>query len=177
MIKHASLLVVAAVVALAPIVPAFAQSKDALTIANNDSVLIDAKSFKILPGNAEGDAAALIKKLDAKDMGPGAIVFRSGGKLYMVAATADQQRFGSDRYGSNRYGSDRYGSDRYGSDRYGSDRYGSDRYGSDRYGSDRYGSDRYGSDRPGVVINDPDYAQYKLKKSFEDNWTTSSDPK
>jgi hypothetical protein len=234
MIKRTSLLVVAAVVGLAPIVPtaAFAQSKDALSIANNNSVFIDAKSFKILPGNAEGDAAALIKKLDAKDMGPGAIVFRSGGKLYMVAAPSDQQRFGSDRYGSDRYGSDRYGSDRYGSDRYGSDRYGSDRYGSDRYGSDRYGSDRYGSDRygsdrygsdrygsdrygsdrygsdrygsdrygsdrygsdrygsdrygsdrygsdrPGVVINDPDYAQYKLRKSFEDNWTTSSDPK
>ena len=177
MIKHASLLIVAAVVGLAPIVPAFAQSKDALSIANNDSVLIDAKSFRMVPGNAEGDAAALIKKLDAKDLGPGAIVFRSGGKLYMAAAPSDQQRFGSDRYGSDRYGSDRYGSDRYGSDRYGSDRYGSDRYGSDRYGSDRYGSDRYGSDRPGVVINDPDYAQYKLRKSFEDNWTTSGDLK
>src|SRR5436305_7720769 len=79
MIKHASLLIVAAVVGLAPIVPAFAQSKDALSIANNDSVLIDAKSFRMVPGNAEGDAAALIKKLDAKDLGPGAIVFRSGG--------------------------------------------------------------------------------------------------
>jgi hypothetical protein len=34
-----------------------------------------------------------------------------------------------------------------------------------------YGSDRrnYGSDQ--VVINDPEYAQYKLKKIFEDNWT------
>jgi hypothetical protein len=34
-----------------------------------------------------------------------------------------------------------------------------------------YGSDRrnYGSDQ--VVINNPEYAQYKLKKNFEDNWT------
>jgi len=96
---------------------------------------------------------------------------------------------------NRRYGSDRYGSDRYGSDRYGSDRYGSDRYGSDRdtsvsaaqaerdwqeylranrrYGSDRYGSGRrdYASDR--VVIDDPEYAQYKLKKTFEANWTAS----
>ena len=91
MIKCTSLLVVAAVVGLAPIVPtaAFAQSKDALSIANNDSILVDAKSFQILPGNAEGDASALINKLDARDMGPGAIIFRSGGKLYMVAAPPD----------------------------------------------------------------------------------------
>jgi hypothetical protein len=54
-----------------------------------------------------------------------------------------------------------------------------------RYGSDRDTSvsaaqaerewqeflrnSRYGSDR--VVINDPEYAQYKLKKIFDDNWT------
>ena len=43
------------------------------------------------------------------------------------------------------------------------------RYGSDRFGSDRYGSDRYGSDR--IVIDDPEYADYKLKKIFADNWT------
>ena len=217
MIKCTSLMVVAAVVGFMPALStlAIAQSKDALSIADNDSIYIDAKSFKIVPGKAEGDASALIKKLDARDLGPGEIIFRSGGKLYMVAAPPDQQRYGSDRrdYGSDRYGSDRrdYGSDRrdYGSDRYGSDRrdYGSDRrdYGSDRrdYGSDRrdYGSDRrdyasdrrncdpqdsgtrrdcdrrdYGSDRRDygsdqVVINDPDYAQYKLKKIFEDNWT------
>jgi hypothetical protein len=34
-----------------------------------------------------------------------------------------------------------------------------------------YASDRYGSDR--LVINDPEYAQYKLKKIFDDNWTAS----
>ncbi len=109
---------------------------------------------------------------------------------------SDRRDYGSDRrdYGSDRrdYGSDRrdYGSDRrdYGSDRYGSDRrdYGSDRrdYGSDRrdYGSDRrpvYGSDRrdYGSDprdsgSDQVVVRDAEYAQYKLKKIFNDNWTT-----
>ena len=45
MIKRTSLLVVAAVVGLAPIVPitAFAQPKDALSIGNDDSVFIDAK--------------------------------------------------------------------------------------------------------------------------------------
>jgi hypothetical protein len=184
--------------------PSWAAEQPGLGIADNDSIYIDGNSFKIVPGKGTGDASALIKKLDARELGAGEIIFRSGGKLYAIAAPLDQQRYGSDRrdygsdrrdygsdrrdYGSDRrdYGSDRYGSDRYGSDRrdYGSDRrdYGSDRrdYGSDRYGSDRrdYGSDRrdYGSDRRDygsdqVVINDPEYAQYKLKKILEDNWT------
>jgi hypothetical protein len=155
MIKCTSLLVVAAVVGLAPIVPisAFAQPKDALSIANDDSVFIDAKTFKIVPGSAGRNVSALIKKLDARDLGPGAIVFRSGGKLYMVAGRSVLPRYGTDR--DERYGSDRdarYGTDR--DARYGTDRdarYGSDRdarYGSDRdarYGTDR--DDRYGSDR------------------------------
>ena len=273
-----------------------AQTTDASVIADNDSVYIDAKSFTIVPGKAKGGTSALIDSLNARKLGPGAIVFRSGDELYIADARPVilaqlENRYGSDRYGSDRYGSDRYGSDRYGSDRYGSDRYGSDRYGSDRYGSDRdtsvsaaqaerdwqeylrqnrrygsdrygsdrygsdrygsdrygsdrdtsvstaqaerdwqeylrqnnrygsdrygsdrygsdrygsdrdtsvsaaqaerdwqeslrqnsrYGSDRYGSDRSGsdpaqqrIYINDPEYAQYKLKKLFEDNWTSS----
>jgi hypothetical protein len=293
--KRTSLVVVAAVAAVVWFLPsapnpAAAQSKDALSIADNNSVYIDGKSFKVVAGSAGGDVSALIQKLDARDLGPGAIIFRSGDKLYLYTAAAPlgQQRYGSDRrdygndnngrnYGSDRrdyanenngrnYGSDRrdyanenngrnYGSDRrdyanenngrnYGSDRrdyanenngrnYGSDRrdyanenngrnYGSDRrdyanenngrnYGSDRrdygserdespstaqserewrewqqsqrpgnnrrnYGSDRrdYGSDRYAADpeRPAVYINDPEYVQYVLKKSFDDNWTT-----
>jgi hypothetical protein len=173
-----------------------------LSIADSDSIFVDGNSFKVVPGKAKGNASALVDELDARDLGPGTIIFRSGNRLYLVdAPTVEGTRLGSDRrdygsdrrdYGSDRYGSDRrdygsdrrdYGSDRYGSDRrdYGSDRrdYGSDRrpvYGSDRrdYGSDRrdYGSDRrdYGSDR--VVVNDAEYAQYKLKKIFADNWTT-----
>jgi hypothetical protein len=199
-------------------VPSWAAEQPGLEIANNNSVYIDGNSFKIVPGKGKGDASALIKRLDARELGAGEIIFRSGDKLFTIAAPLDQQRYGSDRrdygsdrrdYGSDRYGSDRrdygsdrrdYASDRYGSDRrdygsdrrdYGSDRYGSDRrdYGSGRYGSDRrdygsdrrdYGSDRrdYGSDRRDyasdrVVINDPEYADYKLKKIFADNWTTS----
>jgi hypothetical protein len=177
-----------------------------LSIADSDSIFVDGNSFKVVPGKAKGNASALIDELDARDLGPGTIIFRSGNRLYLVdAPTVEGTRLGSDRrdygsdrrdYGSDRYGSDRrdYGSDRrdYGSDRYGSDRrdYGSDRrdYGSDRYGSDRrdYGSDRrdYGSDRRDygserrdyagdrVVVNDAEYAQYKLKKILADNWTT-----
>src|SRR6202035_2343557 len=85
---------------------------------------------------------------------------------------------------------------------YGSDRrdYGSDRrdYGSDRDESASpaqaerdwreyqqslrqnrnqrdYGTDRYAGepDQPRVYVNDPDYAQYRLRKLFDENWTTS----
>jgi hypothetical protein len=51
-------------------------------------------------------------------------------------------------------------------------------YGSDRYGGSRndYGTDRASDDR--VVMDDPDYAQYKPKKRFQDNWTpVGSTPK
>jgi hypothetical protein len=225
--RNSPLIVAAAVIACISSVSTLsvvAQTRDALGIADNDSVYIDAKSFKIVPGKAKGDTSVLIKKLDARNLDPGTIVFRSGDQLYIADDSPVIQaqlgdRYGSDRYGSDRYGSDRYGSDRYGSDRYGSDRYGIDRYGSDRYGSDRdtsvsaaqaerdwqeyrrqnrYGSDRYGSDRDTsvsaaqaerdwqeylhgkarygsdrVVIDDPEYADYKLKKIFSDNWSAN----
>ena len=224
MTKLKSLLIGTAAVVLisAPVSLAVAQS--ALSIGDNDSVLVDGNSFTVVPGKGKGGASTLITRLGAQALGPGAVVFRSGDKLY-IAGTGPIEgvRLGSDRYGGSRndYGSDRYGGSRndYGSDRgdrggikigplgqcfdprgcddyasgryggsrndYGSDRfggsrndYGSDRYGGSRndYGSDRYGGSRndYGSDRYGgerVVIDDPDYAQYKLKKIFQDNWT------
>ena len=212
MTKLKSLLIGTAAVVLisAPVSLAVAQS--ALSIGDNDSVLVDGNSFTVVPGKGKGGASTLITKLGAQALGPGAVVFRSGDKLY-IAGTGPIEgvRLGSDRYGGSRndYGSDRgdrggikigplgqcfdprgcddyasgryggsrndYGSDRFGGSRndYGSDRYGGSRndYGSDRYGGSRndYGSDRYGGER--VVIDDPDYAQYKLKKIFQDNWT------
>ena len=201
--------------------PSLAAAQSAFGLANNDSIYVDATSFKVVPGKAKGEPSALVEKLGAQELGAGAIIFRSGNRLYIADAPpvrgasfgsdryggsrndygsdrygGSRNDYGSDRYGGSRndYGSDRYGGSRndYGSDRYGGSRndygsdrysgsrndYGSDRYGGSRndYGSDRYGgsrndygSDRYGGDR--VIINDPDYAQYKLKKIFEDNWT------
>src|ERR1700739_526706 len=52
------------------------------TIANNDSIFIDGKNFTVTPGRAKADASPQIRTLGARDLGPGAIVFRSGGKLY-----------------------------------------------------------------------------------------------
>ena len=156
--------------------PVAAQSKDTISIADNDSVYIDGKSFSIVPGKAKGDISSQVKMLDAHDLGPGAIVFRTGDKLWIVNVVPVVRGM-SDRYGSDRrdYGSDRYGSDRdtsvsaaqaerdwqdylRGNRRYGSDRDTSvsaaqaERDWQDYLrGNRRYGSDRrdYGSDRYG----------------------------
>lgn len=64
---------------------AFAQSSSVVgEIANNEGIFVDAKTFKVEKGAAKGDASAQIAKLGAKEVGPGAIIFRSGDKLYMV---------------------------------------------------------------------------------------------
>jgi hypothetical protein len=64
---------------------AVAQTEGALAeIADNDSIFIDGVTFKILPGRAKGDAAKKIEELGARELGPGALVFRSGNKLYIV---------------------------------------------------------------------------------------------
>lgn len=56
------------------------------TVPNNDSIFIDGKNFTVTPGRAKGDAAMQIKALGARELGPGAIVFRSGEKLYIVSS-------------------------------------------------------------------------------------------
>jgi hypothetical protein len=53
-------------------------------LANNEGIFVDGKTFKIARGKAKGDPAAQIAKLGAKEVGPGAIVFRYNDKLYMV---------------------------------------------------------------------------------------------
>jgi hypothetical protein len=62
-----------------------AHSQDS-TIANNDSIFVDGQSFKITPGMSKRDAAGLVSGLGARELGPGAIIFRSEGKLYIVDA-------------------------------------------------------------------------------------------
>jgi hypothetical protein len=152
-----------------------AQSNDrlAIGITDHEGFFIDGKSFNIVPGRTQKELSDLIGKLDAHSLGPGAIIFRMGNRLYIAEAPVAAERYGGSR---NDYGSDRFGGSRndYGSDRYGRDsggtvadaerdfrewqdslrgnaRYGGSRndYGSDRYGGSRndYGSDRYGGSR------------------------------
>lgn len=58
-------------------------------LANNEGYLVDGKTFKIVHGKAKGNiSSAQIAKLNAKEIGPGIIVFRSGDKLYIAEAPA-----------------------------------------------------------------------------------------
>jgi hypothetical protein len=56
-------------------------------LSTNEGIFVDGKTFKIAKGKAKGDPSAQIAKLGAKEVGPGAIIFRHGDKLYMVEGT------------------------------------------------------------------------------------------
>ncbi len=57
------------------------------TLANNEAILIDGKALTITPGRSRDDIAAKIGNLSVRPLGPGAIVFRSGDRLYVVDGT------------------------------------------------------------------------------------------
>ena len=94
---------------------AMAQSQSGLSIAENDSVYVDAKTFSLTPGKGKGDAAAQVKVLGARSLDAGAIIFRAGNKLYIadavpldVTASAQYAIPSSNAYGPNyAYGADR----------------------------------------------------------------------
>ena len=50
-------------------------------LADNQGIFVDGKTFKIVRGKAKGDPTAEIAKMGAKEIGPGAILFRHGDKL------------------------------------------------------------------------------------------------
>ena len=56
-------------------------------LANNEGIFVDMAEFKINKGAAKGDPAAHIQKSGAKEVTDGAIIFRSGNKLYIVDGT------------------------------------------------------------------------------------------
>jgi len=68
---------------VATFAPAHAQ-QTAIAIPDNDSVYVDAKSFQVVPGKGKSDAGAQIRDLGARELGPGAIIIRSGNKLYIA---------------------------------------------------------------------------------------------
>jgi hypothetical protein len=81
MSKYTTSLIMSAAVSVATFATAHAQL---LAIPDNDSVYIDAKSFQVIPGKGKGDAGPQIKDLAARELGPGAIIIRSGNKLYIA---------------------------------------------------------------------------------------------
>jgi hypothetical protein len=54
------------------------------SLGSNEGIYVDTKNFKIAEGKAKGDTATLLAKSGAKQVADGAIIFRSGGKLYIV---------------------------------------------------------------------------------------------
>jgi len=62
------------------VTPVRAQS----ALGNNDSIFIDGKTFEIRSGKGQGDVSGQIRALGARELGGGAIIFRSGDKLYIV---------------------------------------------------------------------------------------------
>lgn len=53
-------------------------------LASGEGVYVDMKEFKINKGAAKGDPSAQLKKSGAREVADGAIIYRSGGKLYIV---------------------------------------------------------------------------------------------
>src|SRR6476646_8323928 len=62
--------------------PALAQQPQGVIskLGSNEGVFIDGKTFDIARGAAKGDASAAIATLGAKEVGPGALLLRSGAK-------------------------------------------------------------------------------------------------
>src|SRR5262249_24755032 len=77
MSKHATSVIMSAAVSVATFATAHATH-------DNDSVYVDAKSFQVIPGKGKGDAGPQLRDLAARELGPGAIIIRSGNKLYIA---------------------------------------------------------------------------------------------
>jgi hypothetical protein len=63
-----------------------AQAQNAAGLGDKDAVFIDGKSFQVVPGKGPANSTDLVKNLGAREIGPGAIIFRSGEKLYIAGA-------------------------------------------------------------------------------------------
>ena len=83
MSKYTTSVIMSAAVSVATFATAHAQ-QTGLTIPDNDSVYIDARSFQVIPGKGKGDSGPQIRDLAARELGPGAIIIRSGNKLYIA---------------------------------------------------------------------------------------------
>ena len=67
-----------------PLVVGAAQHAAIGDLSNNEGILVDVKSFKIVKGKAKDDPQVRLVKLAAREVNDGAIVFRSGDKLYIA---------------------------------------------------------------------------------------------
>ena len=142
-----------AAVSVATFATAHAQ-QTALTIPDNDSVYIDAKSFQLIPGKGKGDAGPQIKDLAARELGPGAIIIRSGNKLYIAEGQTLRGVVTAYAYDPRQYNPALTGGP---------------------YNLALTGGGSVGYNAMLMQFAyDPDYVQSKLKKAFEDNWISAA---
>ena len=60
------------------------------SLASNEGIYVDVKEFKVAKGAAKGDVSAQLSKAGAREVADGAIIFRSGNRLYIVDGRAAQ---------------------------------------------------------------------------------------
>src|SRR5262249_51563352 len=195
MSKYTTSVIMSAAVSVATFATAHAQ-QTVLTIPDNDSVYIDAKSFQVIPGKGKGDAGAQIKDLAARELGPGAIIIRSGNKLYIAegqtlrgAVTAyayDPRQYNPALTGGGSMGYNQQFANDPRQPQYNPSLTGGGSPGYNAmlmqfaYDPRQYNPSLTGGGSPGYnamlmqFAYDPDYVQYKLKKAFEDNWISAS---
>jgi hypothetical protein len=96
MTMYKSLMLAGTVIGFLPLAPAWAAepSKGGIGIADNDGIFIDGRSFKIVTGHANGEGSAMVQKSGARELGPAAIVFRKGDKLYLATVRPDRRYYG-----------------------------------------------------------------------------------
>src|SRR6266403_1648663 len=169
MSKYATSVIMSAAVSISTFATAHAQQT--ILIPDNDSVYVDAKSFQVVPGKGKGDAGAQIKDLAARELGPGAIIIRSGNKLYIAEGQTLRGVVTGYAYDPRQYHPNLPGG-------------GGPGYIAMlmqfAYDPRQYNPNLTGGGSPGYnsmlmqFAYDPDYVQYKLKKAFEENWIPAS---
>jgi hypothetical protein len=144
---------------------AMAQSQDvAGSIARNGGIFIDGRTFTVRPGTAKRDVAAELEKLGARELGPGAIVFRLGDRLYII-----------DRGSTERNGAVAMSA---GDSAGGAERQPYALRDSEKAGQPPKASTDTEAARQRGTINDPDYPPYdKLTQTFDEDWGSGEAPK
>src|SRR5579871_4798034 len=56
------------------------------TIADQESIFIDGQTFRVVPGRPRPDSLGAMRGLGGRELGAGAIIYRSGDRLYILGA-------------------------------------------------------------------------------------------
>ena len=170
-------------------IAAMAQAQGVIgSIAKNDSIFIDGKTFNVITGRSKGDAATDVRKLAARELGAGAIIFRSDDKLFIADASTRIPFFLADADTERQRPLGLRDDDVERQRPLGLRDADVDRQrplglrDADIERQRALGlrdgiyaaaaSDADGG-RQRIYINDPEYAYYRLKKAFEEGWTTN----